>query len=95
MCEKREVTKKTITRDEEILINPNNRNKGRVTKKKNRQADKAKKKAQKAKQVNQTQPDTPLSETSSEETRKNNLLPWALLGLSWVGFAIYWYVNNQ
>ncbi len=64
-------------------------------KEKSRQADKAKKKAQKAKQVNQPQPDTPLSETSNEDTTKNNLLPWALLGLSWIGFVIYWYANHQ
>ncbi len=64
-------------------------------KEKNRQADKAKKRAQKAKQAQNSIDDAPLSLNSGEESHKPQLLPWVLLGLSWIGFAIYWFTSQQ
>ncbi len=66
-------------------------------KEKNRQADKAKKKAQKTKQSSQQQEsEEPVSiQDNSASTAPNHLLPWLLLAVSWIGFAIYWVMNNQ
>ena len=60
-------------------------------KEKARQANKAKKKAQKAKQAQHAallQP-KPETVTTIEAQSKTNMLPWALLALSWIGFIIY------
>ena len=56
-----------------------------------RQADKAKKKAQKAKQAQHSAIAQPEAETVTtvEAQAKTNMLPWALLALSWIGFIIY------
>ncbi|USD33232.1 MULTISPECIES: DUF2956 domain-containing protein [Vibrio] len=56
-----------------------------------RQADKAKKKAQKAKQAQHSAIVQPEAETVTtvEAQPKTNMLPWALLALSWIGFIIY------
>ena len=62
-------------------------------KEKARQADKAKKKAQKAKQAQHAAALVqPKSETVTtiEAQSKTNMLPWALLALSWIGFIIYY-----
>ncbi len=65
-------------------------------KEKNRQADKAKKKVQKAKQLQQQESEDPLStEDSSASTTPNRFLPWLLLAVSWIGFAVYWFMNHQ
>ncbi|MGD8109525.1 DUF2956 domain-containing protein [Vibrio sp. TRT 17S01] len=54
-----------------------------------RQADKAKKKQQKAK-LNVTEADTELErEVLVEPKTSSNMLPWALLGISWIGFIVY------
>ncbi len=65
-------------------------------KEKSRQADKAKKKAQKAKQSQQQESEETVSiQDNSASTAPNHLLPWLLLAVSWIGFAIYWVMNNQ
>ncbi|MDA0119572.1 DUF2956 domain-containing protein [Vibrio sp. T11.5] len=60
-------------------------------KEKARQADKAKKKAQKAKQAQHAALVQSKAETVTtiEARSKTNMLPWALLALSWIGFIIY------
>lgn len=60
-------------------------------KERNRQADKAKKRVQKEKQTQQAAIEQEHSATSSVEATSNHSskLPWILLIVSWVGFAIY------
>lgn len=60
-------------------------------KEKARQADKAKKKVQRAKQTQQTDVDDSVETTVLKSTESTNsaLIPWVLLVVSWVGFAVY------
>lgn len=65
-------------------------------KEKARQAERAKKKAQRTKRSEQetienTPPEHQLQEN---EQSKNAILPWALLVISWIGFAVY-IMQNQ
>lgn len=65
-------------------------------KEKARQADKAKKKALRAKRVDQeSEESTQVDATEANKPASNNaLLPWSLLILSWVGFAVYLMQNH-
>ncbi len=60
-------------------------------KEKARQADKAKKKVQRAKQTQQADVDDSVETTDLKSTESTNsaLIPWVLLVVSWVGFAVY------
>ena len=60
-------------------------------KERRRQADKAKKRIQKEKQTQQANLDDENSVDTSVETTSNHAskLPWLLLIISWIGFAIY------
>jgi len=52
-----------------------------------REQDKTLKKAAKAKQETSEEADT-----GAESSSSSNVLPWVLLGLSWAGFAAYFFL---
>ena len=65
-------------------------------KEKARQADRAKKKAQRTKRSEQEtiENNPPEHQLQENEQSKNSVLPWVLLVISWVGFAVY-IMQNQ
>ncbi|NIY93003.1 DUF2956 domain-containing protein [Vibrio diazotrophicus] len=64
-------------------------------KEKNRQADRARKKALKTKQTSAETQETEEINEFEAATNTQSLLPWILLGLSWVGFIAFWFIQNQ
>ncbi len=64
-------------------------------KEKNRQADRARKKALKTKQTSAETQETEEFNEFEAATNTQSLLPWILLGLSWAGFIVFWFIQNQ
>lgn len=60
-------------------------------KEKARQADKARKKVQKNKQAELREQEMEIEDLAQDvsEPRSSSALPWTLLAISWIGFAIY------